>query len=165
MIKADADALLTSMDKAIEEVKRKLKNLVVGFAEEATYIVSYKTPIGDADSLETNQVYAGFYARRERLYGIPQDVGYHQGNWRYSESDNLDFFEYIASPSDSSRDAGIDAKSFYKLGDSFYIANNGPGIIPLQFNSSNQTAGRGIIKPAVEQIKMVFAADLLRYYR
>jgi hypothetical protein len=165
MITTNVEELLKSLKAVHADTVRRLENMVSGFAYEFVLAAGIKTPIGNAESLETVNAYAKFYKRRYKAFGIPMEVGYHRGSWQFSPDGNLQFSTMIASPEGAADDARYEAQSKYRLGQSFYIGANTPGMVALQNNSSAQTDGKGIVGPAIDLVMSAYSINMAKYYK
>lgn len=160
MVKVDASATLADLEKYILETTRKLENMVKGWAYEFTLLNAENTPVGDYTSLFTNRKYGDYYRARELEYGIPFDVGYHQGAWSADVNDDIEFSTAINSLSQ----VGTFAKqgvANYKLGDTVYVGAEGPGFDSLE-NGGSQQAPSGI---KVKVLADMFKIDIQKYYK
>ena len=124
MITSNADEIAKELQKYAEVVERKLKALVAGFAGDIAQDAAMKTGIIDKDVLETEK-WQGIYRDREATHGIEIRPGYHTGAWQYAEGE-LSFDPEIRE--DYQRRFAVDreARSQYKLGDTFLIGLIGP---------------------------------------
>ena len=173
MLEFDTTALLASLTKAHEDAVKRMKNMVEGFAYEFILTVSSKTPIGDATSLGLGEsgvmqpyaTYYDLYSARADKYGIDITPGYHKGAWQFSSDGSFQFSPDINPVYDSADSAMNRAEDSYRLGSTFYIGSNTPGMVFLEGNSSEQTNGMGIIQPTIDDVTSAFAINAQRYYQ
>jgi len=165
MITANVDELLKSLELYHADAVRRLENMVSGFAYEFVLAAGLKTPVGDAESLESVAAYARLYKRRNETFGIPEDVGYHAGSWQFSPNGTLEFSTMIVSPQGAADDARYEAQATYALGKTFYIGANTPGMVALENNYSAQTDGQGIYKPSLDLVMSTYAINMVKYYK
>ena len=173
MIKVGYQDTLNDLRKFQEEVERKLKNMIAGFAYEVTLIASANTPEGnEADLLAgkfgkgspAQRKYYQFYESRKEDYGIDTETGFHKGAWFYSESLSKALDSAIRPGEHAASDAYGDALQSYRLGDRFYILGVGPAFTSLEKGKSTQAPG-GIIGPSMNQIMQTYQINLQKYYR
>ena len=172
MIRVGYQDTLNDLRKFQEEVERKLKNMIAGFAYEVTLIASNNTPEGnEADLLaglsgfgdKQQRNYAMLYRRRERAYGIDTETGFHKGAWFYSESPSKGLDKGFREGIHAAQDAYADALASYRIGEDFYIVASGPGFSDLEGGSSGQ-APDGIIGPSMQQIAQTYQINLQKHY-
>jgi len=172
VITFDTTALVASLDAAHKDAVKRMKNMVEGFAYEFILTVSSKTPIGDEmsislgiDGVKPYSAYYEYYDKRYAEYDIAIRPGYHKGAWQYSSSGNFQFSSDINSVYDSADSAMNRAEDAYRLGSTFYIGSNTPGMVFLENNSSDQTNGMGIMQPTIDDVTSAFAINAQRYYQ
>jgi hypothetical protein len=172
MISVNAENTVRDLLKYKEEVERKLKRMVEGFAYDVTLAAGEKTPIGNAADLDAglhdygtaqNRSYAYAYLRRAANTGIPAEVGFHQGAWYYSTTPSSQFIPQIQDISDAADEVESALQSGYKVGDVFYIVASGPGFSTFE-SGANLQAPDGIMKPTEELIQSTYKINLQDYY-
>lgn len=160
MITFDTAALLKSLQDAHTDAKRRLEQMVRGFAYEFSLRAIYRTPLGDS------KVYWSYYEARQYLpYYLPDVEGIARGNWQFNLQD--DFNLQLIATRESGTEAANAIKSSsqtYYLGATFYIGNNAPYISDLQHNRSAWTQGRGILQPTLDDIEGAYAVDFQHHY-
>lgn len=182
MISVDTSKTSDDLQKYLTDVKRRLENMVVGFAVELTNKLEEVTPIGNAEIVASDpselsapeRAYYALYQDRANSYPniAPMQVGYHKSAWTYSESG---LFEMKSGPSDynSAEEVYQKASSGYKLGETFYIGAKGfpdsdTGDTFLTFDQgrgSDQAAEKGgILSPAWNLMLTTYQVNLQRYY-
>lgn len=124
MIMNNADVVAKELQQYSEDVERKLKAMVAGFAGEIAIAASSQTKVVDANLIETTL--RALYSRREDTWGIDMQPGFHAGAWKYVEG-QLELDPTIYSSTDVKANAIEDANAKYSLGDSFQVAMKGPG--------------------------------------
>lgn len=173
MIKVSYQDTLNDLKKFQDEVKRKLSNMVAGFAYEVSVIASSNTPEGSEGDLlaglsgygtKGQMKYAGAYQTRQKEYGIETSTGFHKGAWYYSKQGTLPFNPVIQTGQDAANNNYNDALGSYQIGESFYIVGIGPGFEALNDGSSLQ-APDGILQPSMDQILQTYQINLQKYYR
>lgn len=171
MIKVNTSALQASLEKAKNEIKRKLENMVKEFTYQSSVIFIDNTPYGDSDT------YASLYNNPRRLAFFPSaSEGSAKSGWYVGITEPaLDPY-----PSPTTEDAGeikdrarIDVRE-YRLGEKVFIANYVPyvaseGWLMPHFGSleggySKSQAPQGIWKPSMVEIQRLLGQDLQRYY-
>lgn len=182
MISVDTSKTSDDLQKYLTDVKRRLENMVAGFAYELTVKLVEVTPIGNADILaadpdelnKAERAYYGLYQDRAIAYprASPMEVGYHKSAWTYSESGRFEM-QIGSGDYNPSGEVYEKASTNYKLGDTFYIGAKGfpsgdTGDTFLEFDQgrgSEQAAKNGGIKePAWTALASTYAVDLQRYY-
>jgi hypothetical protein len=156
MINSNATEVAKSIEEYKKELERKLINMVAGFAGELTQAASDSTRIGDVSNAESAAKYVKSYKRREKKYGIKPIEGFHKGAWVYSEG-VIDFDETIYPVGIAVGEVISDARTKYKLGDSFTIGAKGPAYEMLQKEDD-------IEGEALKIIMNAHKADLPRYF-
>ena len=158
MVSVDTSALADDLAKFKLEAERKLKAMVVGFANDVAYAASEATPVGNLDR------YLGLYKLREEQYGIEAAAGFHSGAWRYYEDGSLAFDTEIREHPQMLQYVKSDANSQYKIGDTFYIAARGPAYSFLESGGS-PLANDGIMQPAEAAILAAYKSNIYYYYK
>ena len=136
MITSNATEVAKSLTEYQTELKRKLTNMVAGFAGELTQDASNSTRIGHISEGGNTAKYIAFYKQRARPpseggYGIAPIEGFHKGAWVYTEG-SLSFDPTI-HPADMVKDTAIyKARAEYKIGDKFSIGAIGTAYGMLQ---------------------------------
>lgn len=125
MITSNADEIAKELQKYAEDVERKLKAMVAGFAGDMVESASTRTKAIDANLLSTEK-WQGIYEARQEKYRIPIEPGYHAGAWKYVDGQLTFDNPSIRSTSEASSDAVADARVQYKLGQTFSIGLIGP---------------------------------------
>lgn len=160
---SNLDEITKQLEEYSLDVQKRLKNMVAGFAREVALTAGRNTPVGDLESMMTeNSRYRNYYLDRYDDYGIPVEPGYHSGAWQYSEG-TLDFKPVIFTASEMANDVFNEAEASYQLGDSFAIGAIGPGYADLEGGSSKD-APNGIGEPTVAEVMSAHQAQLKRYY-
>ena len=134
MLTCNAEEVQESLLKAKTEIQRKLENMVAGFASDLARGISEGTPTGNAGDLAEGLAsgvgsagsYANYYLTREDNVGIEAAIGFHAGSWVYSEDGKYPFDPNIYTEEQVAADVLKDARSKYKLGETFYIVGTGP---------------------------------------
>lgn len=165
MIHADVSKTLESLKKAHAEIVKRLENMVAGFAYEFVLALGNETPVGDDASIAIAGKYRNFYDTRQREFGIPMEAGYHAGSWQFSSDGNLQFTTMIVPVEGAANDAFNEAQAKYRLGQTFYIGANTPGMADLEGNSSKQTNGDSISRPAIDKLMAIHRIKLSDYYK
>lgn len=125
-ITANFDQVAAELEIAAERIKKKLENMVAGFASEVVMAASSKTKVINADLLATSEKWQKIYQKRKEDTGIPIAPGFHAGAWRYYENQPTFSDPSIRAMSDAVANAYQEAKSNYRLGDLFSIGLVGP---------------------------------------
>ena len=159
MITSNIDVLVQELEQIEKEVERKLKAMVSGFAGEVALKASENTPVA---SPEIIQRYEASYRQRERQYGVEMAPGYHAGAWKYVEG-SITFDPNIYVEQQVEADALKDARSQYKLGDTFKIGAIGFAYQELEKGSSMQ-APDGIIAPTRQAVIAAFSTNVKPFY-
>ena len=156
MITFDTSALLKSLQDAHADAKRRLEQMVRGFAYEFSLRAIENTPLGDSE------LYARYYRARVDL---PQVEGIARGNWQFSTDSSFDL-QIVAGQFSGEQALGIieNSSSSYRLGQTFYIGNAAPYINDLEYNRSLQTNGNGIMQPTLDDIAGAYAVDFQYQY-
>ncbi len=154
MIKIDTEDLVRQLEELEKTITRKLEASVRGLAEEVAFAAIENTPRGDLDT------YRRLYESRMDWPKVP---GLAQGNWQYTEG--VVTFRLIAGESsgEAALDGVITNSQGYKLGQTFYIANNTPYIGLLEDGYSMQ-ARDGIMSPASNMVFASYQVNLERYF-
>ena len=163
MITADVTKLIEQLKQYHLDAVKRMENMVAHVAYEFVLALGNETPVGDIDGLENNRKYRKFYTDRYKQYGIPVEVGYHQGSWQFSTNGNLQFSTMIAELQGSADDAYNEAQASYKLGQTFYIGANTPAMVILEDRQS-QMGGDGIVKPAIDKVMALYRIKASDYY-
>ena len=131
MLTANTDELEKSLAAYKAEVERKLKAMVVGFAQDVALAASESTRKGHISEGGNTLAYVDHYKQRKELHNIDPIEGYHKGAWQYSEG-QLTFNESITPVGTMVNEVGYQAEANYKIGDTFYIGATGPAFEMLQ---------------------------------
>lgn len=165
MLEVKAENTLASLEKIKAEIKARLENMVGSFAEQVALAASSETPIGDAESIQTNKKYRNYYEMRQKYIGIPSAVGYHKGAWQYlSDGETLVFKPVINSGLDAAEKVRLDAKE-YNLGESFSIAAIGPAYGLFVENPEHFSIDGDYIKNIENRIVGAYKVDLQQAYK
>ena len=158
MISLDTSKTSDDLQKYLTDVKRRLENMVAGFAYEVTIKLVEVTPIGNADIVGADpdelsgpeRAYYSLYAQRADNYPgfAPMQVGYHKSAWTYSENAAFQMIPGDAALDSEERVLSL-AQSNYKLGDTFYIGAKGfpDGDTGDTFVTFDQGRGSESVKP------------------
>lgn len=163
MLKADSTAMQASLEKAKQEIKKKLEYMIASFARDVTAAASESTPVGDSEAIVNKPSYRNFYLQRFKDYQIEADIGFHAGAWVYSEDQNYEFDRTIYTNEQAEGTTFATAKANYRLGEDFYIQATGPGYSALNSGYSPK-APEGIIKPTVQLIESTYRINLKAAY-
>lgn len=131
MIKTNADEVAKSLDDYKKEVERKLKAMVVGFAQDVASAASDATRIGHISEGGNTLNYINKYKQRAVEYGITPIEGYHKGAWQYTEGE-LQFNPVIYDKTTMLDTVDLKAEVNYKIGDTFTVGAIGPAYDMLQ---------------------------------
>ena len=147
MLTANTDELEKSLAAYKAEVERKLKAMVVGFAQDVASAASDATRIGHISQEGNTLSYINHYKKRKELHNIDPIEGYHKGAWQYSEG-QLTFDESITPVGTMINEVGYQAQANYKIGDTFVIGAKGPAYEMLQGLDDIQGETESTIKRA-----------------
>lgn len=125
MITSNANEIAKELEKYAEDVERKLKAMVAGFAGDMVEAASTQTKVIDADLLE-KESWQMIYEERRKEYRISIRPGYHAGAWKYVDGELVLDNPLIRSTSEAKSDAVTDAGVQYQLGQTFGIGLIGP---------------------------------------
>jgi hypothetical protein len=165
MISADLSAIIKELQQHVIDTRRRLENVVAGFAYEFVLALGENTPMGSQWALDNNKKYHWFYEQRNFNYGIPMEVGYHQSQWKVSASPHIDFDTMVTSIKDSANHAQYTASQYFTLGNTFYIGHNTPGMEALDGGYSKQAPGiNSITTPSLTQVMQAYQIDVVKYY-
>lgn len=153
MISNNADVIAKELQDYVDEVERKLKAMVTGFAGEVALAASARTKIIPDEALVT-AYWQKIYSKRQDKFGIQMEPGYHAGAWKYYEGKLMFQDPTIYSSGAMHQKVLIDAESNYKLGDKFSIGMTGPVA---------EYAGAGA-SGATNAIMSAYSANVKRYY-
>lgn len=136
MIKTNADEVAKSLDDYKKEVERKLKAMVVGFAQDVASAASDATRVGHISEGGNTLNYINKYKQRalppsQGGYGIEAIEGYHRGAWQYTEGE-LQFNPVIYDKATMLDTVDLKAEVNYKIGDTFTVGAIGPAYEMLQ---------------------------------
>lgn len=133
MIKTNADDVAKSLEEYKKEVERKLKSMVVGFAQDVASAASDATRIGHISEGGNTLAYINKYKQREKDYKIDPVEGFHKGAWEYVEG-SLTFNPTPTIYDKATMLGNVDykAEANYKIGDTFTIGAIGPAYKMLQ---------------------------------
>lgn len=153
MITSNADQITKELQKYAEDVERKLKAMVAGFAGDVVDAASTNTKVIDSNLLATEK-WQGIYEDRERQYGIPIAPGYHAGAWKYVDGQLVFDSPNIRSTSEARADAVSDARTQYNLGQTFSIGLIGPAATHAGPNTD-------VVEPV---ITAAYKSNIKRYF-
>lgn len=156
MLSANTDELEKSLAEYKLEVERKLKHMVVGFAQDVAFAASKATRIGHISEGGNTLAYVNHYKKRSQEYGIKPIEGFHKGAWTYTEG-ALTFNPNIYDESTMRGNVDYQAEANYKIGDSFTIGAEGTAYEMLQGLDD-------IMGEAESTIKGAYLSDLREYY-
>ena len=162
MITADLSAVIRELQDHVIDTRRRLENVVAGFAYEFVLALGEHTPVGSEIALNTNRKYRWFYEQRQSTYGIPMEVGYHSSQWKVSPSPHISGDTMITTPQDAADHAQYNASQYITLGSTFYIGHNTPGMEALDAGYSSQTTD--ITGPSLTQVMQAYSIDVVKYY-
>jgi hypothetical protein len=135
MLSANTEELEKSLAEYKAEVERKLKHMVVGFAQDVALAASEKTRKGHISEGGNTLAYINHYKQRAKAPpiggGIAPIEGYHQGAWQYTEGE-LQFNPAIYDQATMLGTVDYKAEANYKIGDTFTIGATGPAYEMLQ---------------------------------
>lgn len=141
------------VDQIKEKIELKIKEGISDFSFRVADIFSMNTPIGSKARLINDQGYRQLYQLRQAQYGIPVDVGFHRGAYKYSEGSPADFVPSIVHSKIASQQVKEDAFANYSVGDSFYITATGPAFVAFQ-----QWGGKyEVVAPSISQIMAIYS--------
>lgn len=163
MITLNTEDLVSSLENYKQDVIKRLTHMVKMFAYHVTLTASGNTPKVYAFDLETD-LYRYLYELREEKHGIPYDQGFHRGAWKFSSSQTIQFDARIIPEGTVGQRFKTDFSINYKLGQTFFVGASGPGYASLE-NASSVQAPSGIMRPTIDQVMSVYAADLVKYYK
>lgn len=156
MIKTNADEVAKSLDDYKKEVERKLKAMVVGFAQDVASAASDATRIGHISEGGNTLNYINKYKQRAVEYGIAPVEGYHRGAWQYTEG-ALTFNPVIYDKATMLDTVDLKAEVNYKIGDTFTVGAIGPAYDELQALDDIEGA-------TISTVIGAHRADLKQYY-
>ena len=128
MITSNADQIAKELQRYADDVERRLKAMVAGFAGELALRASSNTSVATPELI---QRWHQIYATRSDELGIDMAPGYHAGSWQYAEG-SLTFDPTIRSRQMVENQAEGEARAMYKLGDTFNIGAIGPNFDYLE---------------------------------
>ena len=131
MIKTNAEDVAKSLEEYKKEVERKLKAMVVGFAQDVASAASDATRIGHISEGGNTLAYVNKYKQRAEDYNIDPIEGFHKGAWEYVEG-SLTFNPAIYDKSTMLSAVDYKAEANYKIGDTFAVGAIGPAFEMLQ---------------------------------
>lgn len=131
MIEADVTECSKSLAVYREEVERKLKHMVAGFAKEVALAASNATRKGHVSEGGNTGKYLEYYRKRFEKHHISPVEGFHKGAWTYTEG-GLVFNPNIYDTATMGDMVEYKAETNYKIGDSFTIGAYGPAYEMLQ---------------------------------
>lgn len=165
MLSIDVSEVVKELKAYKIEVTKRLEYMVARVAYEFVLVLGNNTPVGDQEAIDRKYgKYYEFYKTRKSDLGIAMDVGYHAGSWQFSSDGNLEFSTAISEPEGAANDALYEAQVNYKLGDTFYIGANTPGMEALEGNRSKKTNGMGIVTPSVDIVMGLYRIKASDYY-
>jgi hypothetical protein len=170
VITVDSKKCLVSLIEARNTIKKKLENVVRGFAYEMALTAIQNTPIGTF-----NQRYK-LDSRVKFFRGVAK-VGAAKGGWTIGfDSTPNPTFDYASGAGASNIISKIQSKSSglkYNLGEKVYIANYVPYLTKEGFtlknfssleNGYSKQAPQGIMIPTLTQTMGAFSVNLKKYY-
>lgn len=165
MISIDVSELVKELKAYKIEVTKRLEYMVAKVAYDFVLTLGSNTPVGDQASIDRlGSRYRRYYETRAKNTGIAMEAGYHAGSWQFSSDGNLQFSTVITDPESAANDALYEAQVNYRLGDTFYIGANTPGMEALEGNRSKQTNGMGIVSPSVDTVMGLYRIKASDYY-
>jgi hypothetical protein len=153
MITNNADVIAKELQQYSDEVERKLKAMVAGFAGEVALAASDNTAM--ASEALVNRWYGIYQARSDSL-GIDIAPGFHKGAWQYVEG-QIVFDPTIKQRSRVENEVQGEARAMYELGDTFSIAAIGPNYEYLEARDS-------IGERTTKAVTSAFGANVKQYY-
>jgi hypothetical protein len=156
MLSANTDELEKSLAEYKAEVERKLKHMVVGFAQDVAEAASRATRKGHISEGGNTTKYVEYYKKRTQQYGIAPVEGFHKGAWTYTEG-NLQFSPTIYDEATMLGNVDYKAEASYKIGDTFSIGATGTAYDMLQKLDDIQGEAESTIQRA-------YLSDLKQYY-
>ena len=158
MIKTNAEDVAKSLEEYKKEVERKLKAMVVGFAQDVASAASDATRIGHISEGGNTLAYVNKYKQRAEDYNIDPIEGFHKGAWEYVEG-SLTFSTDPTIYDKSTMLGAVDykAEANYKIGDTFAIGAIGPAFEMLQKLDDIEGA-------TISTVMGAHRADLQGYY-
>lgn len=153
MITNNADVIAKELQQYSDEVERKLKAMVAGFAAEVALKASDNTAVASEALL--NKWYGVYQTRSDEL-GIDVAPGFHSGAWQYVEG-QIVFDPTIKSKSRLENEVQGEARAMYKLGDTFSIGAIGPNYEYLEQRDN-------IGDRTKQAVISAFGANVKRYY-
>lgn len=161
MLSANTDELEKSLAEYKAEVERKLKHMIVGFAQDVALAASNATRKGHISEGGNTLAYINHYKKRAKSrseggFGIEPIEGYHKGAWQYAEGE-LHFSPIIYDQATMLGTVDYKAEANYKIGDTFSIGAIGPAYEELE----NLDDIRG---KAESTIQRAYLSNLKQYY-
>lgn len=157
MVSNNGEEIAKQLDQYAVELKRKLENMVAGFAGDVAYRAAISTPKATDDYVATHQ---GLYQARFNTHEIPKEPGFHKGSWQYGENGlSVKLQPKINTESEVEYQARQQAQTRYNLGDTFVIGSESPNMPYL-----NQRDG---IEDAVTDsaARAAYASNLVMHFR
>jgi hypothetical protein len=156
MLSANTDELQKSLAEYKAEVERKLKHMVVGFAQDVAEAASQATRKGHISEGGNTAKYVEYYKKRAQQYGIAPVEGFHKGAWTYTEG-TLQFSPTIYDEATMLGNVDYKAEASYKIGDTFSIGAIGTAYDMLQKLDDIQGEAESTIQRA-------YLSNLKQYY-
>jgi hypothetical protein len=161
MLSANTDELEKSLAEYKAEVERKLKHMVVGFAQDVAEAASQATRKGHISEGGNTAKYVEYYKKRAKSrseggYGIEALEGFHKGAWTYTEG-TLEFNPVIYDVPTMLGNVDYKAQANYKIGDTFTIGATGPAYEELEILDDIRGKAESTIQGA-------YLSDLKQYY-
>ncbi len=153
-ITSNFNEIAAEIDKAAQQFKKKLENMVAGFASEVALIAYSHTAIASQEFV--NRWYS-LYKQRQDDYGIPITPGYHAGAWQYTEG-VPSVIPAVRSPQQVQTEEKTNASRLYQLGQTFTLGAAG---FAFEYLESRDKIGANV---AQDVIAYSYKTDLVKYY-
>ena len=160
-----------SSNNRLTSILKKIETAVFIVADNVITNLYSSTHQGDINSLmagmsgngtRSQSSYFRYYQRRQEDLGLPVDVGYHAGSYRYSESLTVQFRPVINSIDDLQLDLKMAIGSEYNIGDTFYVMGIGPALGIIE--SGQYGDQEGILKPTIDSVMRTYKSELSAAY-
>lgn len=170
-IEKRAKNVAISSEKRLTNTIKKIETSVFVVANNVITNLYTNTHQGDIESLmagalnqgtQAERNYYKLYEKRKDDLGLPIDVGYHAGSYRYSESVVVQFAPIINDISDMQSDLKSALESQYSLGDTFYVMGVGPALGLIE--SGQYGPSSGILKPTLDSVMRTYKMALSSAY-
>jgi len=147
-ISANFDEVDKSLEKAIAEIERKLTNMVRSYAQTMIYRFTENNPVGDPVK------YASWYRTRYLTEGLLPEEGFSRGSWQASSSGAFTRVERYGQNTGAQAVGAVPVSmQSYRLGQTFYIGNEGPYIQIINARYS-------IVPASMKDIMNAYQVDL-----